>query len=303
MAHHPHFGFALVATFALVTGCFEDGSTAAPGQEDSSTGDSTTSSSDPDSGDDARESTTDSGAATSTDDGSDDSTSAADEGSTSVGDATTSEGSDATDGSTGEPTTTGVDLGPCPAFSDAFDDGVLDPLWNTPYPEAITEQDGEAIISITAAPGDQFARFMLAPPTGFEGASARVEVGTPPSLPGSQMLLWLARGDGSSSLAFAINITETAEELNVTFDDEGSISSLASIAYVEASHRWLAMREQDGTLFVEASADGVTFAVVAELAVPFDLSDAQVGVVGTNWGALANATEVSARTFELECGG
>ncbi len=248
-----------------------------------------------------------------------DSTSGADD---TVGDdgvSTTGEGGSdsASSGRTSEDTTTGGDTGRtddastgsgantvCPVFFDTFDDGLEDLRWNQPYPGATNEADGESIITVTAATDDEFARMMVDPEmSGMEGATARFEIGTPPQTDGVLLILWVEPHAGAGRIAYnlAHHGTEILLEARIT-PEVGSPSIVAETPWNPDTMHWLQLREDAGTLYFEASADGTTFDVIFEMPTPFDVSDAFVGFVGHNVLALPGDVEVSVRSFELECG-
>lgn len=286
----------VIATLALTTACFEDSD---PQQGNTTIGDGSTGH---EGTTGASSAGTPTGSPGSSGTSSPSPTTGANETDTTDGGANDTTGVGTTDDGT---TDTSADPGPCPSFVDDFEDGVLGALWSTPYPAAISEQGGAAVISITPEAADQFARLMLSPPSGFIGASARLEVGTVPTEVGSQMLLWLTSGNDSGSIAMAINVTNDGTELNVTQDDglgmPGSIVTVSSIPYDIASHQWLAVTEADGVLTFQTSADGTSFATFVDVSAEFDLEQAEVGVVGTNWGELPAPTQVSAESFEIDC--
>ncbi|MCH9687683.1 MAG: hypothetical protein K0V04_40005 [Deltaproteobacteria bacterium] len=64
---------------------------------------------------------------------------------------------------------------------------------------------------------------------------------------------------------------------------------------------WLSVREDRGVSCFETS-KGWRCSGLTHTPAPFDLSDACIGIVGMNWGALPQDRDASAESFQLACG-
>ncbi len=136
-----------------------------------------------------------------------------------------------------------------------------------------------------------------------ECGRSKTERGAPPQTDGVLLILWVEPHAGAGRIAYnlAHHGTEILLEARIT-PEVGSPSIVAETPWNPDTMHWLQLREDAGTLFFEASADGTTFDVIFEMPTPFDVSDAFVGFVGHNVLALPGDVEVSVRSFELECG-
>jgi len=191
---------------------------------------------------------------------------------TTAVDSATTDGQDGTtEGGTGlestgtgaesEPTTTSVTVaddasatgqGPDdPCFEDGFGDGTFDPFWQGPIVNGVataaetggqlrlTVQGGASITVQSAALGDRkntLARFEVAQ---ISGAASEVLLGI---------------GSGANRAVFAVNGTLIGARL-----DQGAPGVTQAIRAFSQDVRFVQIREEQGSLFWEASADGVTF--------------------------------------------
>lgn len=193
----------------------------------------------------------------------------------------------------------------CPQFFDDFEDGVENPVWiQAPNPASL-EADGEWTINITAAGEDDFARMMLPLEGGFEGATIRFEIGTPPSEDDVLLILWIQQNAGGAGRV-AFNLIQRAGtlelEARVTSESGPPGFVVDSTTWDPKTQRWLQLREAAGTVHFEASSDGLAFEEVFVVEMPIGLDDVSVGFVGHNRTDLERDTEVSIRSFELLCG-
>ncbi len=218
--------------------------------------------------------------------------------STGTGADESSSGSTSGDSSGGE---TGDSLSLCPLFVDDFEDGSFDPIWDLSYPSSLSEENGEAVLTLTSPQGDQYPRLTLQPLGGLVGASVRMEAGAllPPEF-GTQINLIVGGAQGDN-IAFSINHTAQLDLQITTQLDDGDFDVQQLSAYDPVNHAWLQIREDAGVLYFETSADGESFSIFHQIASPFELDAARVGIAGTNWDPITNLVDVSARSFEFQC--
>lgn len=69
-----------------------------------------------------------------------------------------------------------------------------------------------------------------------------------------------------------LEIIEEAGELLFRVHQDGDFIAIAGVPYDPAAHRFWQVRERDGTVYYEISADGVAFTTHASVATPFDVS-------------------------------
>ncbi len=187
-------------------------------------------------------------------------------------------------------------------FVDDFEDESFDANWDLSYPSSLSEENGEAVLTLTSPDGDQYPRLTLEPLGGLIGASARMEAGAllPPEF-GTQINL-IVGGDVGDNIAFSINHTDQLDLQVTTQLDNGNFDVQQLSAYDPVNHAWLQVREDEGVLYFETSADGESFAIFHQIEVPFELDAVRVGIAATNWDPITNPVNVSARGFEFECG-
>ncbi|MBV1860126.1 MAG: hypothetical protein KUG77_17060 [Nannocystaceae bacterium] len=192
----------------------------------------------------------------------------------------------------------------CPIYSDDFEDGVVDPLLIQTNAIWTTEAAGASVITLSPEPDDVFPRVMVdAGPAGLQGATARIEVGTPPQEDGVHLILWVESRETNWRVAFRLAHygDEILLQARIT-GESGPGQVLASSEWSPREHRWLQLRESDGTMYFDVSQDGTTFTSLFELPTTFDVSDALIGFVGNNNLPLDGEVEVSVEAFELLCG-
>ncbi len=250
-----------------------------------------------------------------------DTTTGADTGESNSGTATSataSESGDTGDGTdSGSGTTTGTDSGSdsssdtgiprptvCPVFFDDFGDEVIDRRWRQSFVESSAEIDGELVITVTGELNDQYVTMVVLPEEmGLEGGSMRLEVGTPPADLGVRTALWVQPTMNTGRIAFNLAERNGGPRLEARITPEvGSPQVLATLDWNPDSMSWLQLRESEGVLYFETSADGGTFETFYQMETPFDVSSAEVGFAGHNDLALPSDVEVSVRTFEFICG-
>lgn len=231
--------------------------------------------------------------------------SSATEGSSSTGsgadsgsDSSTSEDNDAETTSSVEPAIV------CPSFTDNFDEGdAFNPVWIPIDGESITVGDGEAVINVTADFNDEFARLQLLPePNGLVGATARIEIGTPPPVEHVVTILWVQPSTSEDRITYMLANRGTEMRLEARLVPDMGSPVILNTAVWDPKMTWMQIREESGTLYFEASADGETFETIYDVENSIDVSSAFVGFVGNNGAPLDADVEVSVRTFEIICG-
>jgi hypothetical protein len=226
--------------------------------------------------------------ATSTQDGAD---AAADATTTSTTLATTGGSMSAgstTGGDTADSTSDSAD--PCPELLETFEMCPGAP-WVASDPDLVECIDGEAVLTVTSVV-DGNVTLML--PVGLAGATAVVELGDLPP-PGIVKVLRVRTPD-AQVIAYRSNGTTSALEVVVASGDSQEL--LASTPHDAEAHRWVRLREDDGWLYFETSADGVMFAAFHVALTPFDLSDTTVGIAAGNVEEFGENTSVSFGQFE-----
>ena len=144
---------------------------------------------------------------------------------------------------------------------------------------------------------------MLHPIGGFEGGTVRLEVGDSPALGGVSLAISVEQlvGDGQVSFTLVRHEGTRRLEAHVTGDAGPPSMLVDEMDWLPTSQQWLQLREESGTLYFEASDDGVTFSTLFETGTPIDLTEVRVGVVANNSLLVADDTQVSVKSFELRC--
>lgn len=221
--------------------------------------------------------------------------------STSAADDTTGTSSADSDDTTGE-TAEGSDstgnpgFDPCPELIEAFEECPGAP-WMT-NGSGTVDCDGDAVLDVSAAVD---GNVQLVLPVGLVDATAVVELGEAPSVGMLKMLR--IRTPSGQILAFRINAQAAGPLLEAYVDDMGMTSVLEGAPHDPTEHRWVRVRESDGELHFEVSADGASFVEFHMEETPFDLTAATVGIAAGNFQMLAADTEVRFGQFEYYCTG
>lgn len=260
-------------TTLLYAGCFSEDSSAG-GRE---TGGASTAGSD-------------GSVATSTQDGAD---TISDASTTSTTLATTDEGPSSADSSSRGETagSTSGSADACPELVETFD-VCPDAPWEASDPSLVECNDGDAVLTVTSAVDGNVT---LMVPVGLVDATAVVELGDAPP-PGIVKVLRV-RTEAADVIAYRTNGTTSALEVIVASGEDVQ-ELIASTAYDAEAHRWVRLREQDGWLYFETSADGASFVPFHAVAAPFELADTTVGIAAGNAAQLGENTPVSFGHFE-----
>lgn len=251
----------------LHAACFSEGSSQGGG----SAGTSTT-------GSDASTSSQDDVGTTA--DSSTSSTSSTTDDATSTSSTTSNETADSTSGS--------VDR--CPELIETFDVCPGEP-WEASDPALVECIDGDARLTVTSAI-DGNVTLML--PAGLVGATVVVDLGDGP--PPNIVKVLRVRTAAAEVIAFRSNGATSVLEIVVGPADAQNV--LATAPYDPVAHRWLGVREEDGWLYFETSADGVAFVPFHAAVTPFDVSDTTVGIAAGNFDPLGQDSSVSFGQFE-----
>ncbi len=176
-------------------------------------------------------------------------------------------------------------------------------MWIPIDGESITVGTGEAIINVTAAFNDEFARLQLLPENnGLVGASVRIEIGTPPAVESAVIILWVQPTASDDRISYSLANRGEETRLEARLVPAVGPPTILNTEVWNPEQRWMQIREDEGTLYFEASTDGVTFDVVYQAANTIDVGSTFIGFVGNNGAPLEADTQVSVRTFEIECG-
>ena len=221
------------------------------------------------------------------------STSAADD-TTGTSSAASDDTADATSESSDSTGTPGFD--PCPQLIEAFEECPGAP-WMTNGSGTVA-CDGDAVLDVTAAVD---GNVQLVLPVGLVDATAVVDLGAAPAVGMLKMLR--VRTPSGQILAFRINAQAAGPLLEAYLDDMGATSVLEGAPHDPTEHRWVRVRENDGQLHFEVSADGTSFVAFHMTETPFDLTNATVGIAAGNYQMLAGDTEVRFGQFEYACTG
>lgn len=202
-------------------------------------------------------------------------------------DESTSAGSTTGDG-TGDSSSGSV--GRCPELIETFDACPNAP-WEASDADLVACSGGDAVLTVTSA-DDGNVTLML--PVGLTGATAVVELGDPP--PPEIVKVLRVRTSNAEVIAFRSSGATSALEIIVASGDAQDV--LATAPYDAEAHRWLSLREEDGWLYFETSADGVDFTPFHATATQFDVSETTVGIAAGNSDPIGQDTPVSFGHFE-----
>ena len=171
------------------------------------------------------------------------------------------------------------------SFTDDFDDGVTDPIWDRSWADAactMGETGGDLVLDLGPnalaycgylssksfdLTGDALAfevPQMVAPVAGAE-AYARMEVDDENGLEFVQ---------GGGTLSFRREVA-------------GSVAVLASVQYDSNAHRWWRFREAGGTVYWETAPDGAAWVVRAQASAPMPVTALDVVLGAGTWQSLA----------------
>ncbi len=240
------------------------------------------------------------------------------EGTTQAEASTSSDSGDTTLGAdTGSGTTQGADTGSdsssssgepppmvCPVFFDTFDDDVVDSRWSQSFIASTSEVGGELVINVTGALNDEFVTMVVLPEDGgLQGGTMRVEIGTAPTELGVRLSLWVQPTEGDGRISYNLAQRDQGVRLEARITPEvGSPQILSTLLWAPDTMQWLQLREEQGQLYFEFSADGESFETFFQTKTPFNVDSAEVGFAGHNDDELAEDVEVSVRSFEFICG-
>jgi hypothetical protein len=165
-------------------------------------------------------------------------------------------------------------------LTDDFTDGVLGSAWNAPqiYTGA-TIGESSGVLSLSPAATEVYVESALV--YNFNETAISVEVPQTLSLvANADTCLMLISTDSSRF----ISICQSADKLRCQFHDpSGAVTTTASIPYSSTEHRFWRLRQTSGTVFWEASADGVTYSQVASSAIPFGLDHMAIELMASYW--------------------
>ena len=124
-------------------------------------------------------------------------------------------------------------------------------------------------------------------PQNLIGCSMHVELVTPPATSDVQAFMYAGVSTDDRSGFFVLN-----NVLRMVIRTAGSHTADTAIAFDSAAHRWWRVREQDGRVFWDTSADGVVWVEQVDApspGAPHDLAASRVSLGGASPAATAGA--------------
>ncbi|MEM6295396.1 MAG: hypothetical protein AAGA54_29250 [Myxococcota bacterium] len=210
---------------------------------------------------------------------------------------TTSMVSMTSDGSSGDPVTTTDEstestgaVDGCPTFVDDFEDGVIDPFWDLFMGDAVSEADGELVISLEPPANGYVGIGTFA---GFDLSNGHVtaEMGQTSEFLGHQSVFLLQT---PSNDIYTMIIQESLLEIRAR-PDGGRDEYLATLRHDAVAHRYLRMSGDGSQIRFQASADGETFEVLASA--DEDETQMRVDITGTDWASDGTTGTLTFRHF------
>lgn len=159
-------------------------------------------------------------------------------------------GSDAGGGGAGEGGTTAADCSMIVA--DDFSSALDTTKW-TPGGQNVVTQGGRLTLA-WAAGANPYAGVGSAALQNLMGCSMHVELVTPPSAGGVQAFMYAGVSTDDRTGFFVLN-----DVLRMVIRTAGSHSEESTVAFDPVAHRWWRLREADGQVFWDTSADGITW--------------------------------------------
>ena len=166
-----------------------------------------------------------------------------------------------------------ITCGTISMLTDDFDDGdVDDPRWGYSFAAMGTsrrEVDGALVLSIEADAGNAFVGSMTPDTYDLRGQHVRVEV-----LQTGGRFTTLEVRDPLDAYA-QLRVADAELQARTSAAGEAPTTE-AGIAYDPGVHRWWQLREQEGVLYWETSADGQTWSQLHATTIPLDASNARL---------------------------
>jgi len=184
------------------------------------------------------------------------------------------------------------------SWTDDFADGELSDGWQmylgnggcTTY-----EFDGELVIDCTTG-ADDYLELVSRSAFDLTGSSLTVE-NPSASEPGSEMLHYVFVGDAQQHNGFHLVMEAGTTYVAMLVND--NYSNLSQSSYGAGERRWSRIREDGGTVFFEASADGLNWEQLHSTVPPFDYTALQYEFEGATSVTLTADTSVSFDNLNL----
>jgi len=178
------------------------------------------------------------------------------------------------------------------AFSDTFDDGVVDPFW-APFADpgyTVAETNGALTITYAATvAGSQFAGYDQVSTMAIEGGCVRAQLVTIPD-PATSAFAFIRLGTPTDKAFLGVGATRLRAQLY----QNNQILHDTNTAYSSVAHQYLGFRIENGMVHWEASSDGSTWSELrAPVAASFDPATASIEIAaGTTSEPVTNAGTV-----------
>jgi hypothetical protein len=169
---------------------------------------------------------------------------------------------------------------PTIAFSDDFDDNVVDARWSVVVSGTATALEANGQVEMTIPPSpNQDAEFRMLPP-GENLTDKRVFVEALQVLPGDDNTRFRVIND----TFLHANFSHFNGDLRLRVNDGGGLVTIDTIPYDAVQHRWWQFRHAGTTLFFEVSPDARTWSVAASTASPSWIDGVSVEFFGIAFG-------------------
>ena len=157
---------------------------------------------------------------------------------------------------------------------DNFNDNSIDTArWDpygspTPISERVREINGRIELTPRSSDGGQYSGVESASTYDLTDSSAHVELVQALRIADAEATIFLAAADSNNSVYFTV----AGGFLRCWQNVSGTRTRLLKAQYDPAAHRWLRLREREGTTFWESSPDGHAWAVLFSKPDPISLS-------------------------------
>jgi hypothetical protein len=176
-------------------------------------------------------------------------------------------------------------------LTDNFDDGVAGPDWNPFTFPGMTaaESGGELVLTLPAVTtSSNYGGYDSKRYFDLRDSRMFVEV-TQTTSPAGHAQTYFGCYDFNN--ANSAEIVFENGELVATLNLAGNFMTIGNVAYDPVAHRWWQIRESQGTLYFEASSDGITYTAIAAVPTPSFVSAVGISLtVGTYQNETATGT-------------
>ena len=177
----------------------------------------------------------------------------------------------AADGDDPEPAADAAPCYPVPLVSDDFEDGVIDPAWNSYSDEGTTLEEADGVLRVAfSGAAEAWAGYLTVDSHDLRGGSLGAEI----RQVGGMTILELKSGN------IRIQTYADVATLHTTVMVDAETVTSFETDYVADVHVHWRMREQEGRIHFETSADGTTWSELDARPAPLPLDDVTVLVSG-----------------------